>query len=199
MNQPLLLTGFEPFLNVSINPSGEVARRLSGRVLKSAAGQVEIVGAVLPVSFSRAPMAHSEALAGLPAPPVAIVSLGVHRGPEFRLETRAGVRYASGQPDNDGQMGAGILLDGPEQLETPYDLIACESWLVEAGAPATMISGDAGGYLCERVFRAGLDVPGVPALFLHVPPVEALGIDEQVRVIEGFLARLAGRPPREPS
>lgn len=190
MSRTLLLTGFEPFLDVTVNPSGEIAQRLHGRVVDHADGAIEVVGAVLPVSFVRAPEAHAEALSNLAGPPVAIVSLGVHRGPEFRLERQAGSTFGSGQPDNDGFLGAEVRLPGPGILETPFDLGRCEGWLRDAGARATTISADAGGYLCERVFRAGLDSPGTPALFLHIPPVESLGVDDQVRVIFGFLQRL---------
>lgn len=197
MKQTLLLTGFTPFLDVSVNPSGEIAERLHGHVLARPAdtatadtNTIEVVGAVLPVSFARAPLAHANALRSLGAPPVAIVSLGVHRGDQFRLETRASATFASGQPDNDGLMGAEVRLEGPELLETPFDLGQCEAWLRDAGAPSTMISNDAGGYLCERVFRAGLDVPDVPALFLHIPPVESQDVDSQARVVLGFLERL---------
>ncbi|QDV08889.1 Pyrrolidone-carboxylate peptidase [Planctomycetes bacterium Poly30] len=190
MSQTLLLTGFEPFLDVALNPSGEIARRLNGRILESPGARIEIHGAVLPVSFARAPEAHAEALRRLDEPPVAIVSLGVHRGPEFRLESRAGARFGSGQPDNDGLVGAEIRLPGPEIRETPFDLACCAAWLREAGAASVMVSSDAGGYLCERVFRAGLDVPAAPALFLHIPPVESLGVEDQLPVVLGFLQRL---------
>jgi pyroglutamyl-peptidase len=189
-HRTLLLTGFEPFLDVSVNPSGEVAQRLHGRMLGHASHPVEVVGTVLPVSFDRAPTAVSQAVADLGADPLAIVSLGVHRGPEFRLEAWAGTRYESAQADNDGVLGAAIQLAGPERLETPFDLTRCSAWLEASGAGATMISEDAGGYLCERVFRAGLEVPGAPALFLHVPPLEVMGVDAQSDVVIGFIEQL---------
>lgn len=190
MHRTLLLTGFEPFLDVTINPSGEVAQRLHGRVIDRAGGPVEVVGTVLPVSFDRAPGAVSGAVADLGSAPLAIVSLGVHRGPEFRLESMAGTRYESAKADNDGVLGAAIQLAGPERLETPFDLARCESWLEAAGAGSTMISENAGGYLCERVFRAGLEIPDAPALFLHVPPHEVMGVEAQSEVVFGFLGRL---------
>ena len=45
----------------------------------------------------------------------------------------------------------------------------------------------------NRVYRAALDrgeERSFPALFLHVPPVEMLGVEQQARVVRGFLARL---------
>ncbi|MEM8712470.1 MAG: pyroglutamyl-peptidase I [Planctomycetota bacterium] len=191
MTGSVLLTGFEPFLDVTLNPSGEVAARLDGVELGLESGDaVHVHGCVLPVSFERAPRALAEALSELGEAPLAILSLGVHRGPQFRLESRAGARFESTQPDNDGQVGAPATLDGPAVRETPFDLELCVSWLEEAGAPLTTVSDDAGGYLCERVFRAGLDAEVAPALFLHVPPVESLAVGEQLAVVRGFLTRM---------
>ena len=193
----LLLTGFEPFLDVSLNPSGEVARRLDGASLGPG---VSVVGQVLPVSFGRAPAMLEAALGAFEADALAVVSLGVHRGAAFRLEERARAVFESEQPDNDGARGGSIRLPGPPERRPRVDLDACEGWLRRAGAAEVVRSDDAGGYLCERIFRAGLDLAeplGVPALFLHVPPVERTGVDDQTRVVRGFLESLAGslEPP----
>ena len=191
MTRPLLLTGFEPFLDVRVNPSGEVARRLDGSEL--AGGDVRVVGRELPVTFEGAPHAFHGAFEALLTEPVAIVSLGVHRGAAFRLERRARSTFASGQPDNDGRTGEGVRLEGPEERVTAFDLDECSAWLQESGAAEVIHSDDAGGYLCERVYRAGLDTAarvGTPALFLHVPPIEFVAVDDQERVVRGFLERL---------
>src|SRR5258708_1182040 len=46
----VLLTGFEPFGGESVNPSGEIARRLHGTVI----GGHRLVGALLPCVFGAA-------------------------------------------------------------------------------------------------------------------------------------------------
>ena len=179
----LLLTGFEPFLDVPLNPSGEVARQLDGACLEdSRGGDLAVHGRVLPVAFE------------LGQGVAAVVSLGVHRGPAFRLEQRARAVFQSGQPDNDGQVGGGVPLEGPAERHTSLDLDRCELWLRAAGAEEVSRSDDAGGYLCERIYRAGLDAAstrGFSALFLHVPPVEHLRVEAQVDVVRGFLAAFA--------
>ncbi len=191
----LLLTGFEPFLDVPLNPSGEVARQLDGACLEdSRGGDLAVHGRVLPVAFERAPGELEAALDGLGQGVAAVVSLGVHRGPAFRLEQRAGAVFQSGQPDNDGQVGGGVPLEGPAERHTSLDLDRCELWLRAAGAEEVSRSDDAGGYLCERIYRAGLDAAstrGFSALFLHVPPVEHLRVEAQVDVVRGFLAAFA--------
>ena len=191
----LLLTGFEPFLDVTLNPSGEVARRLDGADL---GGGVRVMGRELPVAFERAPDELEAALRQAGGGVHAIVSLGVHRGAAFRLEARARAVFESEQPDNDGRRGASVRLPGPAERRTSLDLERCERWLRAAGADEVVHSDDAGGYLCERIYRAGLDAAArldVPALFLHVPPVEHLGVAEQERVVSGFLRALAASLP----
>lgn len=109
MERTLLLTGFESFLDVAVNPSGLVVRALDGERLGPRGPRLR--GVELPVSFNRAPGALREAAAALGDGLAGIVSLGVHRGPEFRLEQRAGVRFESAQPDNDGVLGGSIFPD----------------------------------------------------------------------------------------
>ena len=190
----LLLTGFEPFLDVQLNPSGELARALDGaRLGGGAGGDLEVRGRVLPVAFERAPRELEAALDELGEGVAAVVSLGVHRGNAFRLEERARSVFQSTQPDNDGLLGAAVELEGPPERRTTLDLERCEQWLREAGAAEVSRSSDAGGYLCERIYRAGLDAAQelhVPALFLHVPPVELLSVAQQERVVRGFLKAL---------
>src|SRR5258708_14302541 len=48
--RPVLLTGFEPFGGESVNPSGEIARRLHGTVI----GGHRLVGALLPCGVGAA-------------------------------------------------------------------------------------------------------------------------------------------------
>ncbi len=191
----LLLTGFEPFLDVLINPSGELARGLHGvRLDGGEGGPLEVCGQVLPVAFERGPRELEAALDELGEGVAAVVSLGVHRGTAFRLEERARAVFQSTQPDNDGHLGAEVRLGGPPERRTSLDLERCAQWLREAGAAEVSRSDDAGGYLCERIYRAGLDATAaleIPTLFLHVPPVEHLAVLEQERVLRGFLEALA--------
>lgn len=190
MPHPVLVTGFEPFLDVRVNPSGEVAKRLDGRRIAGS----EVVGRVLPVAFARAPDALDAALEEAGGRPRLVLAMGVHRGSAFRLETRARARFESAQADNDGVVGAAV--EGPEHRASGLDVAgACARALRGAGAAEVAVSDDAGGYLCERVYRAALDrgaERGVPALFLHVPPVASTPLEAQERVVEGFLAALLG-------
>lgn len=46
----LLLTGFEPFLNFTLNPTMQVVEEMDKAVI----GDYQVVGKILPVDFSRA-------------------------------------------------------------------------------------------------------------------------------------------------
>lgn len=183
------MTGFGAFESVPDNPSGAIARALDdGR---------ERIGVVLPVSFRGSAEAFDRTLRLLrPRRPERILCTGVHPGPGFRLERRARARLGEDRPDNDGVTGAavsGAMGGGDGDLATRADLEALGRVLRRAGAPEVALSDDAGGYVCERLYRhalvraAELDVT---ALFLHVPPLATVPLREQVRAVRALSAAL---------
>lgn len=173
----LLVTGFGGFEDVVDNPSGELALRLGRRP--------DVTGIQLPVSFARAPDALEGALAALPDPPAGILSMGVHPGSGFRIERQARAELSSDRPDMDGEVGTSLGWSGAA-LETGVDVEGLAQRIEGAGA-AVSVSMDAGRYVCECVFRQGL-LHGrrldIPALFLHVPPIEVMPTAEQLPVVE---------------
>jgi pyroglutamyl-peptidase len=185
----LLLTGFGPFAGVPDNPSGRAAEALTA--------ERGVHSAVLPVSFRGAPRAFDAALARLaPAVPVALVGLGVHRGAEFRLERRACRPLRSLQPDLEGVCAAAVALEGPGELCTGVDLEALAGELRLAGARSVRISDDAGGYVCERLYRHALETGarlGIPAVFLHVPPCAAVPLEFQIPVVRALIGAVRSR------
>lgn len=185
----VLVTGFGPFLDVTANPSGTLAKRLAA----TPPDGVEVVGRVLPVSYARTPVALAAAMAEVAAPR-AMLALGLHRGSWLRLEARARARLDSPAPDAEGVHGLDLPPLGRRDLECSLDLERLASALRAAGAPDVRISRDAGGYLCERVYydllRAGQTL-GLPALFVHVPALDLLGLDIQERVLRALVVELA--------
>ena len=183
----VLLTGFGPFLDVSINASGEIARALQGKQLEGA----EVNSFVLPVSFDRLAPAYAEALAELVAtPPVALLSLGVHRGRAFRLERRARPVLDSGQLDCDGVAVSQLERLGARELNTQLDIERLTSALLAGGAGEVLVSDNAGGYVCERCYYEVLSQAerlGVPGLFLHVPPVELVPVADQIAPVQSLI------------
>jgi len=190
MSAPLVLvTGFGPFPGVSENPSVAVARALEAEPPRGA----HVVARELPVTFATAPAAVERALAELPRAPAALLGLGVQPDATFRLERRARGRLRGDRADAAGATATDAGVDAGADLECALDLEALAASLRAAGAGAVTLSDDAGGYVCERTYHALLSAGaarGVPAVFLHVPPVEALAASAQVPLVRALLEAL---------
>ena len=68
-----------------------------------------------------------------------------------------------------------------------------------AGAGEPELSADAGGYVCERTYRHGLERGlelAVPALFLHVPPADVLPVTSQLPIVERVVAEVERQAAR---
>jgi len=189
-----LITGFGSFGSVSENPSGALARELDG--------DSGVVGVELPVSFRGSAAAFDTALASLPpGGPDFLLALGVHPGGGFRLERRAGAALGSDRTDNDGETGAvvsGAMGGGAGDLATDLDLPDLALELGGLGLAEVRVSEDAGGYVCERIYRHALvraGELGCPALFLHVPPLKSVPLDSQKILARALLQSLRARLP----
>jgi len=190
--RPLLfLTGFGPFADIPANPSGEMARALQGQTI----GGAEIRSCVLPVSFRSMPAVYAGALAALAdAPLVALCSLGVQREATFRLERRARPRLDSTKADVEGAFAAEYEPLGASERRTTADLESLARAMGDGAGLGVRISEDAGGYLCERCYWDVLGESarrGVPGVFLHVPPPEALALEDQLGPVRALLEELA--------
>jgi pyroglutamyl-peptidase len=186
----VLVTGFGPFLDVARNPSGDLALSLA----QGPPEGIDVAGVVLPVSFTAAPAVLQTFLEGLwPRVPDVLLGLGLHREGWLRLEARARGSLGSAKRDVDGQLGSehGPLPGG--ELRTSLDLGALAHALRAAGATDVRPSEDAGGYVCERAYHAALSAGerlGRPAVFLHVPPAEVLGVERQSEILRAWLPPL---------
>lgn len=188
----ILISGFEPFLDVVENPSGLVVEAL----LAAPPAGLRLAGGVLPVSIERVPAAYDALLAGAPEAPRALVALGVQRKGWFRLERRASAELSSKKRDNDGLLARGVTLAGAASLESGFDLTQLAAAMDAAGAADVRISEDAGGYVCERTYHYLLTRAaerGIPGVFLHVPPQDAVPLAEQTAVVAALLAAVARR------
>ena len=187
----LFVTGFGPFEGVPENPSGLLARALDR--------EGGMVGVELPVTFEGSARAWDEAFARLTRPPTALLSMGVHPGSALRIEVRARPHLRSTKLDNEGRCGAdlsGRMGGGAGDLETNLDPPPLIAALRSGGwRGAIECSRDAGGYVCERIYRHVLvraAEQGIPGLFLHVPPLERASLEELLGPVTA-LARHLGR------
>lgn len=193
MSEPCVcLTGFGAFPGVDRNPTEELARALGADPPPG----VSVRSAVLPVTFAGVPGAWDALLASEGPAPHLLLSLGVHPGESFRLESRARGVLSAPKPDNDGVLGEGLVLEDGVDRETSLPLEELAEELRAAGAAPVEVSTDAGGYVCDRTLHYLLGRAAersIPGLFLHVPPLEQRSVPDQLAVLRAWLPRLAAR------
>ncbi|HEY7250465.1 MAG TPA: pyroglutamyl-peptidase I [Methylomirabilota bacterium] len=166
----ILLTGFEPFDGDAVNPSGEVAKRLDGRLI----GDRVVRSVILPVQHEAAralvtPLLDAAGLLG-------VVHLGLAGGrPRISLERVAVNVMDYSRPDAHGQVLCDVACadDGPAGYFSTLPLREMLAALTAEGIPAA-ISNTAGTYLCNHVLYATLHhlaARGLsrPAGFIHLP------------------------------
>ncbi|MDD6693689.1 MAG: pyroglutamyl-peptidase I [Olsenella sp.] len=169
MGRKILVTGFQPFGDESMNPAWEAVRRLPDTIGDATVTKVEV-----PVVFGRGPEAVERAVEEVEPDLVLCVGLAGGRAkitPEF-----VGINYADARiPDNDGcQPVAERIVDGgPDAYFATLPVKAMVQAMREAGVPAE-VSYTAGTYVCNDVMYSLLHTlatrhPGVRGGFLHVP------------------------------
>lgn len=166
----ILVTGFDPFDGDAVNPSGEVAKRLDGRVI----GDRVVRSAMLPVQHEAARAVVTPLLdaAGL----LGVVHLGLAGGrARISLERVAVNVMDYSRPDAHGQVlcDAACADDGPAGYFSTLPLREMLAALTAEGIPAA-ISNTAGTYLCNHVLYATLHHLAArelsrPAGFIHLP------------------------------
>lgn len=167
----ILLTGFEPFDQDSVNPSWEVARALHGETIAGA--QVHAVQ--LPCVFGAAMEVLDEALASLQ--PSLVISLGLAGGRSEITPERVAINIDDARiPDNAGKqpIDAPVVDKAPAAYFSTLPIKAMVRNLREAGLPAS-VSNTAGTFVCNHVFYALMHrlarraAPGVRGGFIHIP------------------------------
>jgi pyroglutamyl-peptidase len=166
----ILLTGFEPFDGDTVNPSGEVAKQLDGRVI----GDCVVRSVILPVQHeaARAVVAPLLEAPGL----VAVVHLGLAGGrARISLERVAVNVMDYSRPDAHGQVlrDVACVEDGPAAYFSTLPLRDMLASLTAEGIPA-MISNTAGTYLCNDISYSTLHALDeralvIPTGFIHLP------------------------------
>lgn len=182
----ILVTGFEPFGGEAVNASREAVLALAAAWDDPA---VELVTAILPVSFAGAPSALAAAIEL--HRPAAVLCVGEAGGrtavtPELHAYNERLARIA----DNDGARPEGPIDDGPERLDSRLDVARQVAAIRAVGVPAEE-SADAGRFVCNAVFRAALTGFAGPAGFVHVPAVRDDGVAGVGAETDGGAPRVA--------
>jgi pyroglutamyl-peptidase len=164
----ILLTGFEPFGDVKINPSQCVVEHFAAQ------GRDDLITLVLPTVYSESGARIRDAIKQ--HNPDAVLSLGVAASRDAINLERIAVNVDDARiPDNAGVLASGepIDTDGPVGYRSTLPLAAMKAAL-EARGIAVTISNHAGAYMCNHVFysaRHALEQAGstIPCGFIHIP------------------------------
>src|SRR5215208_3145274 len=203
----ILVTGFEPFGGIEVNPSQAIVESL-GRDSASRR-HATLVTEVLPTEFRAA----GDRIVALIREhrPDAVLSIGLAASAaSIRLERVALNLNDALRPDNGGDLATGRLIDpaGPIGYWSTLPVDAMLSALRERDIPST-ITNHAGAYVCNHVFytarheieRLGA---GIPSGFIHVPLMTeqdatplpgaaTLPLEIMIQAIECCLDEVAGR------
>lgn len=178
----ILLTGFEPFADHAVNPSGCIALELDGKRINGRA----VTGRVLPVERARVWDVLASSLDACGAE--LVVAMGVSgRG---RIDVEAIARNVDDYAiaDNAGcrVTGEAIVPGGPTELRTPIDAAELAQRLWLAGFDAG-VSDDAGAFLCNHVYYRLLHA-GRRAVFVHLPrtPDGGDGLEHAAAIVEAL-------------
>ena len=159
----ILLTGFEPFGNASLNPSGEIVKQISGE---------NIVTSILPVVYTKSAERLLELIAE--HKPDVVISLGQAEGRTSITPERVAINLDDARlADNEGVLrnDVKILENGPDAYFTTLPIKEMVEAMKTVNVPAT-ISLSAGAFLCNHIFyvaQHNLAGTNVRSGFVHVP------------------------------
>ncbi|WP_342599210.1 pyroglutamyl-peptidase I [Psychrobacillus sp. FSL H8-0483] len=172
----LLLTGFEPFLSFTVNPTMRIVEELNGLEISG----YRVYGRVLTVDFASSGaelIAHMEDIN-----PDAVISLGLAGGRYKITPERIAINVKDGAADNQGRVPVdeSIDLEGQPGYFSTLPIRPMVNKLIEEGYPAE-ISNTAGTYLCNNVMYEALHfaqthTPNMRAGFIHIPASHELAI-----------------------
>ncbi len=175
----ILVTGFEPFHGMAINPSAKIVTDLDGMATRN----FTVKGALLPVDCETMPVRLYNLLET--EQPAAIISFGLAAGRNAIALERVGLNLMNwSKPDNGGHLrtDAPVIKDGAPAYFATLPLREIESACREAAVPC-YLSETAGLFLCNQtlylithyaVNNSGKMLAG----FIHVPAIPEMVEDE---------------------
>ena len=172
----LLLTGFEPFLHYTVNPTMKIVEELDGLII----GEYQIIGKIMSVDFKASGKQLIKSLEELQ--PDVHISLGLAAGRYKITPERIAINFKDGDVDNDGNKPVDEIIQDagePGYLST-LPIRKMVNKLIENGLPAE-ISNSAGTYLCNNVMYEGLHHTKktnskMLSGFIHIPASHELAI-----------------------
>ncbi|KAL6767964.1 hypothetical protein ACKKBF_B37270 [Auxenochlorella protothecoides x Auxenochlorella symbiontica] len=203
----LFITAFGGFQGVSRNPTEDLLEDVVGRCKDSKTNDLwKLVGhTVLPVAAKEVETwlkdtLYGKILSNNYSHPV-VVHLGVDKeATEYRLETYAANEASFRCPDQAGWQPSQESIDNSHpfasKLLTDLPVSVIAGLLKAQGLPVEQ-SFDAGRFVCNWTYyhslRLALETrPRVHVVFVHVPPLAVMPLEEQKEVMWHVLAEVAG-------
>lgn len=172
----LLVTGFEPFLSFTVNPTMKIVEELNGQQI----GDFHIVGKTMSVDFKSSGNQLISLIKEIM--PDAVISLGLAGGRSKITPERIAINVKDGEADNEGHAPRDEVIqpEGPAAYLSTLPIRSMVEKLNELGYPAA-ISNTAGTYLCNNVMYEGLHYIdennlNIPSGFIHIPASHELAI-----------------------
>jgi len=175
----ILLTGFEPFGGISINPSIEACKPYEGKVINGA----KIKVAQIPLRYDEVKPSLVKAIEE--TKPAAIICTGQSGSGTINLE-RVAINVADARiPYNCGTQPVDKTIEpeGPVAYFSTLPLRKLLAALTEAKIP-TVISNSAGTFGCNHIFFELMhyiseNKADIPAGFIHVPSLPEQVIEKK--------------------
>lgn len=173
----ILITGFKPWGKYKKNPSGELAKRLDGRVVKN----YIIKGYELEVSYKKVEKDIPSLIAR--HRPVIALHLGLAAGTPYIRVERVAVNIIDAEPDIEGReiRDEPIVQGGPVAYFSTLPTRSIVERLRKEGIPARL-SYTAGTFLCNYTMYTSLHTiktMGLTTLsgFIHLPLTPEMVLD----------------------
>lgn len=172
----LLLTGFEPFLDFTVNPTMKIVEELDGLEI----GEYTVIGRIMPVDFGSSGTRLLDFIEDIK--PDAVISLGLAAGRYKITPERIAINFKDGPVDNEGNkpVDEPIQPEGEPGYLSTLPIRKMVDRLIENQLPAE-VSNTAGAYLCNNVMYEGLHYAktsnqDMPSGFIHIPASHELAI-----------------------
>lgn len=163
MKKKILITGFEPFDGDTINPSAEFLSWLKDQAL-----EIEIVTALLPVSFNKAFFELERVIAK--NNPTHIILTGFAKNRDVLTFEKIAINWVDARiADNDGFSinEEKIVQKGPDGIFTRLPIVEMKT-VCEKNGVTSKISYSAGEYVCNYLFYQALLFTHLPIGFIHI-------------------------------
>lgn len=173
----LLLTGFEPFLNYTVNPTMKIVDELDGLEING----YKVVSRILTVDFLLSGQQLLQLLED--EKPNVHISLGLAAGRYKVTPERIAINVKDGDADNVGNrpIDEPIQPEGEPGYYSTLPIRKMVDKLIENGFPSE-ISNTAGTYLCNNVMYEALHYvittnSSIISGFIHIPASHELAIE----------------------